>query len=60
MSMSATKEREQSYTLSGEISSDLYSHQKTLKIIFLKANMIPTIILKPAGVNIYENIKGQA
>ena len=43
----------------GEISSDLYRHQKTLRIIFLQTAMIPTFVLKLVGVNIYENIKGQ-
>ena len=36
------------YFWKGEISSDLYHHQ-----------MIPNIVLKLVGVNIYENIKGQ-
>ena len=43
----------------GEISSDLYRHQKTLRIIFLQTAMIPAVGLKLVGVNIYENIKGQ-
>ena len=43
----------------GEISSDLYRHQKTLRITFLQTAMIPTFVLKLVGVNIYENIKGQ-
>ena len=38
---------------------DLYSHNKTLRILFVKDAMIPTIVFKLVGVNIYENIDGQ-